>query len=521
MSDEVLSDIDADEEEREVDQMLMRDMFDMNSDDEGDGTINMGLNRKKEQVPPTYWEEFYRKIDEMAYSQLFLMLLTFLALFLDDFRILVLPHSADQFCSTLSFIILIVFATEFSLQAMFKRDYRFSLFFYLDLVATLSLVTDVIFLSELIFGETMNVATIQQFCTQRGGEGNYTDDVGEGELGDTGQVARAGRAARVAARTARLMRILRFLRVIRAFKIFKFFHAFGSELDNSEMELRANPTRIGAHLAEVISQRVIVVVLVLFVGTVLVFNLFEVNDDGPQAGLDWMETMTENATGSVSQFAANTYVASVPHTILCLVDLRPNGDLFRHTPDIISERRDVEVELFISNSSLAMSAIDRRDKETDRSVVNVFVVLILVMVTLGMSYVFAQDTEELVVRRISVIVESVNKMSATLKYLNSGEEEETGGASPSRRDPEFSCNRPVCCVLCLVRCAPCSLRDALQPLLRKSKTSEKRPASQRRRGELAFARLCISMTLRVSCVSFSYLLQPYVNCAQARTWRPK
>ena len=175
-------------------------------------------------------------------------------------------------------------------------------------------------------------------------------------------------------------------------------------------------------------------VLVLFVGTVLVFNLFEVEDDGPQAGLDWMETMTENATGSVSHLAANTYVASVPYTILCLVDLRPNGDLFRHTPDIISERRDVEVELFISNSSLAMSAIDRRDKETDRSVVNVFVVLILVMVTLGMSYVFAQDTEELVVRRISVIVDSVNKMSATLKYLNSGEQEKTGGASPSRRE---------------------------------------------------------------------------------------
>ena len=32
--------------------------------------------------------------------------------------------------------------------------------------------------------------------------------------------------------------------------------------------------------------------------------------DGPQAGLDWMETMTENATGSVSHLAANTYVVS-------------------------------------------------------------------------------------------------------------------------------------------------------------------------------------------------------------------
>ena len=60
-------------EEREVDPMLMRDMFDMNSDDE-DGTINMGRSKKKEQVPPTYWEEFYRKIDEMAYSQLFLII---------------------------------------------------------------------------------------------------------------------------------------------------------------------------------------------------------------------------------------------------------------------------------------------------------------------------------------------------------------------------------------------------------------------------------------------------------------
>ena len=36
------------------------------------------------------------------------------------------------------------------------------------------------------------------------------------------------------------------------------------------MELRANPTKIGARLAEKMSQRVILVVLVLFVGILLV-----------------------------------------------------------------------------------------------------------------------------------------------------------------------------------------------------------------------------------------------------------
>lgn len=245
-----------------------------------------------------------------------------------------------------------------------------------------------------------------------------------------GQVARTGRAARVAARTARLTRVLRILRV---FKLLKFFGGFGSDKGekNEEMDLRANPTKIGAKLAEQISQRVIIIVLGLFIGVVLVLNAFVIYDDGPQVGLDWMDTMLVNNSGEVkvSHLAANTYVGAVPDTILCLKDLRPRGELFRTLSDTIVTRREMEVEIFWSTSGEVISAIDRRDMVVSQSWGNVAMVMILLIMMVGSSYVFSHDTEELVVKRIAIIVESVNKMSETLKFL--------GGDSKEQKEEEL------------------------------------------------------------------------------------
>ena len=110
-------------------------------------------------------ETCYREtIDENNKVIAFMMTLTVLALFGDDLRILVLPNSADAFMSGLWFCVLLLFGLEWLAQCWLKPNYRWSLFFYLDLIATLSLVTDVIFLAELIFGATYHIDTAQQFC---------------------------------------------------------------------------------------------------------------------------------------------------------------------------------------------------------------------------------------------------------------------------------------------------------------------------------------------------------------------
>lgn len=129
--------------------------------------------------------------------------------------------------------------------------------------------------------------------------------------------------------------------------------------------MRANPTKIGARLAEKMSQRVILVVLVLFVGILLVrlshassrrpsrrwgagrseqggcggalqvMQLNELVDLGPEAGLDWMDALRVNTTVHPSSIpttvwdtpksnrllvphvAANTYVLGIEQPVLC------------------------------------------------------------------------------------------------------------------------------------------------------------------------------------------------------------
>jgi hypothetical protein len=258
----------------------------------------------------SYWSQVYHRVDAKTSTQLLLMFLTIYALFGDDLRLLLLPKSGDALCSMIVFAIFLVFSLEWAAQCMFKPDYTYSLFFWLDLLATASLVTDIIFLSDWIFGEINSVATVQQVCVSAAmhdGQHATTLMLAGGDAGEAGQMVRTGRAARVATRTARLVRIVRVLRVLRVFKVFRFFGGFGGagsreeelKAANQPVSVKSSTTKMGAKLAERISQRVILVVLTLFVGVVMTLQLYQSFDTGPEVGLEWMDNMRVNMTHEI------------------------------------------------------------------------------------------------------------------------------------------------------------------------------------------------------------------------------
>lgn len=272
----------------------------------GHGTARpLGRGKVKE---PSYCSQLYARNDTKPSTQLVLMFLTMYALFGDDLRLLLLPKSADAFCSSIVFVIFLIFSLEWAAQCVFKPKYTYSLFFWLDLLATVSLVTDIIFLSDLIFGEINNVATVQEVCVSAATHTGQHATSLMSEIdpaGEAGQVVRTGRAARVATRTARLIRIVRVLRVLRVFKVFRFFGGFGGTREeeskvNEPVTVKSSTTKMGAKLAEQISQRVILVVLTLFVGVVMTLQLYQNHDSGPNVGLEWMDTMRVNETYEVS-----------------------------------------------------------------------------------------------------------------------------------------------------------------------------------------------------------------------------
>lgn len=119
---------------------------------------------------------------------------TMYALFGDDLRLWLTDKSVDNVFFALSSVALALFAFEFIVNC-FARPYFAcppSFFFYLDLVATLSLLPDIGWIWDEISGSGTDLSDV-----------------------------RAGRAARAGTRAGRIVRIIRLVRLIRIVKLYK------------------------------------------------------------------------------------------------------------------------------------------------------------------------------------------------------------------------------------------------------------------------------------------------------------
>jgi len=86
-------------------------------------------------------------------------LITFYVLYVDDFRILVLPKSLDEVFMALNCFSLFIFLTEIIMSSFALPDYFLRFYFWLDLIATLSLISDITWIWYPIVGieEDVNV----------------------------------------------------------------------------------------------------------------------------------------------------------------------------------------------------------------------------------------------------------------------------------------------------------------------------------------------------------------------------
>ena len=131
--------------------------------------------------------------------QVIMSIVTVFALFADDFRLLFLTVDADTGYVNLTIIAMILFMIEIVLCSIGQEGYFNNFFFWLDLLSTLSLITDIPQLMELITGGSSN--ELQQT--------------------EASSTVRASRSAVVGSRAGRLTRIIRIIRLIRIVKLYK------------------------------------------------------------------------------------------------------------------------------------------------------------------------------------------------------------------------------------------------------------------------------------------------------------
>ena len=124
-----------------------------------------------------------------------MMMVTIYALFFDDIRILALPPSADFTCDIVTLICIVLYLIELVLGLIAIDGYFLSFFFWLDLLAALSMIPDVSFILTFFTGG----------ATGGGGGNTYQE------------LAKTSRASKV----TRVIRIIRLIRLIRIVKIYK------------------------------------------------------------------------------------------------------------------------------------------------------------------------------------------------------------------------------------------------------------------------------------------------------------
>ncbi|PHJ25688.1 adenylate and guanylate cyclase catalytic domain-containing protein [Cystoisospora suis] len=157
----------------------------------------------------------------------------FFALFGNDFQLAFCDKSADTAFQIGFIVSLILFLAEMILTVLVEENYKWSFFFWLDVIATASLCLDVPWImdpiSDFLFGSP------------------------DGTPGQA-SAARAGRAGRIGARTGRVTRILRINRMIRVVKMSDVFTYFQKkentdDLDNSNPDMSATMEQSSAQAA--------------------------------------------------------------------------------------------------------------------------------------------------------------------------------------------------------------------------------------------------------------------------------
>lgn len=83
-------------------------------------------------------------------TQFYLLILTFYALFADDYRLLTSPKSLDFLYDIFTILSIASFSAELVVSIFAKVGYFCSYFFWLDLVSTLSLILDIVMIKDFI-----------------------------------------------------------------------------------------------------------------------------------------------------------------------------------------------------------------------------------------------------------------------------------------------------------------------------------------------------------------------------------
>ena len=151
---------------------------------------------------------------------------------------------------------LLLFVFELALNFYSRKSWRFGFYFWLDFLATLSLIPDIGWIWD-----PMSAALL-------GG-----DDEAQ-------KAANAGKPARAGTKTGRVVRIVRLVRMVRMVKLYKMNGGDDDDMRVQRMQKQA-PSKVGSVLSEKITRKTIILVLFMILALPIIdgfgdtYNMFQ------------------------------------------------------------------------------------------------------------------------------------------------------------------------------------------------------------------------------------------------------
>ena len=190
-------------------------------------------------------EKVRRKIQEIVDGKIVAVVMgivTVWVLFGDDLRLLLTSKSADTAFFATFFICLILFIIEIMANSIFLHEYKFSFFFWLDVVATLSLIPDI----PIIFDPFLLLFSVELYKV----DVDYTTSSVRNTLSES--------------YVTRGIQTIRYIRLVRIVKLYKYFTKKKSEDSNSQSVSSSMDAEVlGKKLSDITTRRVIIGVLAL------------------------------------------------------------------------------------------------------------------------------------------------------------------------------------------------------------------------------------------------------------------
>lgn len=317
-----------------------------------------------------------------------LVVFTVFSLVGDDVRLLTLSKRADIATDVCLLTVIGVFTLELVLALWLRREYRWSLYCWLDILSTVSLVPDVSLVRESAFGQGMQSGVVP--------------------------AQNAFRASRAGSRTTKIVRFLRLFRILRLVRLYRATHkAVERNLNQVQDDLPIPlESRIGRKLTELTTKRVICIVLLLLI----LLPICEVSVFIDQSETSWtygVNTInnsigTQNWLNLVKKFITYHEVDSRP--LLFLSIQYPEVSLVWSGSESLDSLRLAEKYIAVAGDVVAVFDL-RPDTKLEAALSLCRTLFICLAFTIGVYYL-TRDANDMVIVPIEKMMHKVKRISA-------------------------------------------------------------------------------------------------------------